>query len=180
MKEKRFFNLLSIIVSVTLFFPLMSCSSSKNKVSKFTTNNKYNESNSLKDSNSNEEITDNDIKQITKDEMNDLVSKYKIFANNAIKITNYLMEDPISNKDNCVKLLSDMKKEKKELSKVVPDCLRDDLNNYMEQFISISEQSLNNGKYNYEDYNECDNNRYNFEIKAKAILKKLHMNIDFY
>ena len=59
-----------------------------------------------------------------------------------------------------------MKKEKKELSKVVPDCLRDDLNNYMEQFISISEQSLNNGKYNYEDYNECDNNRYNFEIKG--------------
>lgn len=180
MRRKWVIKLLSVMLSLSLFLPLTACDSNKNTISKVNENDKYSEKNGLADSSNDEGITDSDINGITKDTMSNLVDQYKVFANNAMKVSNYLMEDPINNKDNCEKVLSDMTKEKEELVKVVPDCLKEDLTSYMEQFIILSEDSLNNGKYNHGDYDECDTYRYNFEIKAKVVLDKLHMDTNFY
>lgn len=180
MRKKWVIKLLSVMLSLTVILPLSACDNTKKSSDKAAVNDKYNEQNGLADDSNNGEITDDDIKGITKDQMNNFVEQYKIFANNAMKASNYLMEDPVKNKDNCEKVLSDMTNEKEELLKVVPDCLKDDLSNYMDKFVKLSQDSLNNGKYNHEDYDECDNDRYNFEIKAKVVLDKLHMDTNFY
>ncbi|MBU5487148.1 hypothetical protein KQI77_03090 [Clostridium sp. MSJ-8] len=128
-------------------------------------------------------FTENDLKDVTAEQVEELVTYYKQFSQNTTKIMNDFYGGVQDNIQDINSIIEANNSIRDKMYEYAPDVMLDELKGYVDGFETFTNSIIEAGEYsleNYSDYSDVDNKRYNVENELKELIQKYNLNISLY
>lgn len=184
MVKKWILRILTFSLSIIFVFSAVGCSKEKSKVASSKASSKkinISEKNGLNDVS--DEVTEEDMKDVTAEQIQNFCTVYKEYANELTKINNLFMTDISGNRTQCETIKSGVESLREQLLQNCPESLKDKLNSYFNIYDDYYSFVISKDKYDREaisKYSEPDKERYVIENKVIAMGKKLGSQVSLY